>query len=431
MSKNIIICSDGTSNTFDADQTNVTRLIQHLALGNHREQVAVYDQGVGTNADRVSEVESFRAGLEGDAALHILPPPLRSRWPKSSLDRWRGLAFGDGLEQNIREMYGELSRLYEGPDDKVFLFGFSRGAFTVRALAGLLYRCRLSPRADRNPDARFERAWALYEPMRPDDDQKLIADLAEFRKDQRLCGIHFMGLWDTVKSYGGLKPKLLPHLRHNPIVCHVRHALALHEERAWFKPTTWGLLNSDAGPDKATSRLPEVEWPHYQKQDIAEVWFAGCHSDVGGGKKERDSATVALRWMIGEAVNVSPGLILNDSGRRLLATPDPLELPRVHRSQRPWWWLLEQVSRTEIDNDRRWPGTFPARGSDGMRHPERSRRGGPVLDSSMTSLGNGKMGVQLKPGGTVSVHATAKGMHTLQEGIELCETLPYPVQGRG
>ena len=146
MSKNIIICSDGTGNTFDADQTNVTRLIQHLALGNHREQVAVYDQGVGTNADRVSEVESFRAGLEGDAALHILPPPLRSRWPKSSLDRWRGLAFGDGLEQNIREMYGELSRLYEGPDDKVYCFcgDIGRG----RKICFVVGSCRRQERSE-------------------------------------------------------------------------------------------------------------------------------------------------------------------------------------------------------------------------------------------------------------------------------------------
>ncbi len=69
--------------------------------------------------------------------------------------------------------------------------------------------------------------------------QSAAADVEAIRRGQRPCLVHFFGVWDTVKSYGGLTPAILPHLRHNPDVSHVRHALAIDERRAWFKPTTW------------------------------------------------------------------------------------------------------------------------------------------------------------------------------------------------
>ncbi|MFJ8787303.1 T6SS phospholipase effector Tle1-like catalytic domain-containing protein [Streptomyces sp. NPDC102476] len=153
------------------------------------------------------------------------------------------MLFGYGLTGGVRTMYRELSDLYKAPDDRVFLFGFSRGAFTVRALAGLLYRCGLPPAGCGDLDARFAHAWSLYKPHSPADDQK--AEIERLQETNRTCGIHFIGLWDTVKSYGGINPVSLPHLRHNPIVRHVRHALALHERRAWFQPTTWGQLDLD------------------------------------------------------------------------------------------------------------------------------------------------------------------------------------------
>lgn len=179
MGKNIIICSDGTGSTFDSRVTNVTHLVKYLVLDGHQQQVAVYDQGVGTGARRCSAVDTYRKGLKDREALRILPPPLSSFPPKALIDRGLGLLIGYGLKENVREMYEELSKLYEGPDDRVFLFGFSRGAFTVRALAGLLYRCHL-PRKDVALDAQFKRAWELFEPM--DEKEKATRG---FREKQR------------------------------------------------------------------------------------------------------------------------------------------------------------------------------------------------------------------------------------------------------
>ncbi len=188
MGKNIIICSDGTGNTFDSRVTNVTHLIECLALDNHKQQVAVYDQGVGTSVHRCSKVDAYRNSLKDKEALRVLPPPLESRFrPKTWLDRGRGLLFGYGLKENVREMYRELSALYEGPDDRVFLFGFSRGAFTVRALAGLLYRCQLPQYGVADFDVRFNRAWELYEPMLGD-----VTATMRFRTEQRWCPIHLL-----------------------------------------------------------------------------------------------------------------------------------------------------------------------------------------------------------------------------------------------
>jgi uncharacterized protein (DUF2235 family) len=127
-----------------------------------------------------------------------------------------------------------------------------------------------------------------------------------------------MGLWDTVKSYGGLRPKSLPHLRHNPIVKTVRHALALHERRAWFAHTTWGH------PEEPMTGIPIEKDPRYDEQSIQEVWFRGCHSDVGGGDAEWWAARAPLCWMLAEAVRA--GLRLNDYGWTLLhnpGAPDP------------------------------------------------------------------------------------------------------------
>lgn len=295
MGRAIVICVDGTGNTFDDRTTNVMRLVRGLDFADHRRQVAVYAQGLGTNGAGRRELEAFRADLPDVRALRVAAGP-RASWfpPKLWVDRVRGLAFGHGLAAMVRSLYRELTDLYEGPDDRVFLFGFSRGAFAVRALAGLLHRCHLPHSVDADFDARFARAWDLYRPIHED-----TAATAALRRDHRPCGVHFLGLWDTVKSYGGLRPVLLPHLRHNPDVAHVRHALALDERRAWFKETTWGRLDLDR--DNAMTRVAPGALDH---QDIAEVWFTGCHGDVGGGGARTDTASIALRWMLGEAAAV-------------------------------------------------------------------------------------------------------------------------------
>lgn len=118
MARNIVICSDGTGNTFDSGVSNVTQLIRLLALDDHAKQVVAYDQGIGTNARRVDAVRTFAKTVPDSHALVILPAPRRIWFsPTGVVARGLGLACGYGLEANVAEMYEAVSRLYEGPDD--------------------------------------------------------------------------------------------------------------------------------------------------------------------------------------------------------------------------------------------------------------------------------------------------------------------------
>ena len=358
MQKNIVLCSDGTDNTFHEKTTNVSRMVYYLDLSDHQRQMVVYDNGVGTSTKRISKADLNRSvGAEDPHAFQYIEAnsSLSSGLPA----RLRGLAFGYGLKENVKELYLELCNRYR-PGDRVFLFGFSRGAFTVRALAGLLYRCQLPVAEPETFDARFSEAWKLFSLKNEDK-----AATAKFRDTQRPCPIHFLGLWDTVKSYGGIRPIALPHLRHNPIVLHVRHAVALDEERPWFKPTTWGRLDMDQRG--AMTKLSQQDRKLVDAQDIKEVWFAGCHSDVGGDAADNPSARIALRWMLGEAAQIDNGVLLNPAGIKLLGEQDPA--PLIHQSHSLAWRIVEQIPRLEIDNSGVYPRKKMAWGSSGKRNP--------------------------------------------------------------
>jgi uncharacterized protein (DUF2235 family) len=376
MGRTLVLCSDGTGNTHVGRVSNVGRLVECLELGSAGQLVA-YDQGLGTvgRRERVAPQRVDGGAADGRAGLCLLPAPtggLLRPWA------WRrqvgGLLTGYGLEENVGQLYRWLAAGYRGPDDSVLLFGFSRGAFTVRALAGLLYRCGLPAWDCPDVDERFALSWRLFQSVRPSEAER--SEVAELRSDHRPCPVHFIGLWDTVKSYGGLRPVLLPHLRHNPTVCHVRHALALDERRAWFKHTTWGRLDSDR--TGAMRRVSVAERADLERQDVLEVWFSGCHADVGGGellgRPQPESSRIALRWMLREAVEVTPGLVLNAAGVRLLAEPDRPDQVRVRQSWTRWWRAVEQVPRQEIDNTGEYPVRVRHRGSDGVRDVLKSRR---------------------------------------------------------
>jgi hypothetical protein len=189
---------------------------------------------------------------------------------------------------------------------------------------------------------------------------------------------------------------MLPYLRHNPIVRHVRHALALNERRAWFKATTWGQLDSDKKPGKAFSRVKTEHLPMYRNQDIAEVWFRGDHSDIGGGHREEATSEITLRWMLGEAANVEPGLLLNDTGKALIEKPDPPVPPQVHERWKYIWRIVELVPRKELDNGGKYPRKRMHWGWDGKR----------VLDG-------------LQRDDKIHIHATAGNVHSISNGIEV------------
>lgn len=361
MSRVLVLCADGTCNAFGDTSSNVARVIGYLDLDHPAAQVACYDQGIGTRVDQQGQIAEFKRALPSPEALHLLPPP-RDAWSRP----WTwpflvgSMMFGWGLQTNVRQLYLKLAELY-APGDKVFLFGFSRGAFTVRALAGLTWRYGLPAAGDTaGAAALFHKAWPFFRDEFPDEDGRK-ARLASQLRDQphmRACPIHFVGLWDTVKSYGGLCPVMLPHLRHNPSVAIARHALALDERRGWFEATIWGWLDSDRRADASMFRLTEHDLTAINNQDVAEVWFSGCHSDVGGGGKSANTSDIALRWMLGEAAN--KGLRLNAAGRSFLAVPGGCETPAPTHSRTAFWKAVECLPRRAINNGGRWPRTYCA-----------------------------------------------------------------------
>jgi uncharacterized protein (DUF2235 family) len=359
MPRNLVICSDGTGNTFDQRVSNVSSLVQAMDLAQPDDQMAFYDQGIGTTSSLVERVKAFKSiGGRSRAALEILAPPKVS--VARPLAKLAGLTVGYGLYANLREMYQALARFHNPAHDLIFLFGFSRGAFTVRALAGLIYRCGLPARQFAEDDTAFascfEQAYAAYKPHCED-----WVRIDRFKKTYQAVDveIHFLGLWDTVKSYGGVWPQSLPHLRHNPAVRNVRHAVALDERRSWFQPTSWGGIDADAR--LAPTIRPD---PRYQDQDTKEVLFTGCHSDIGGGDDEAQTARITFRWMMGEATHL--GLLLGPTCDRWIFEPDETRTrPVVHESYGPGWWASDGIPRWELDNSTRPPGypfKWPGRG---------------------------------------------------------------------
>lgn len=396
MPKNIVICSDGTGNTWTKQVSNITRLIQSVELSDRCAQMVFYDQGLGTNSKLVEKVKAYKCepgkNREGLGILDV-PKKFMSISGLSLVARGFGLAFGYGLRDNVKEMYEALAKNYDGEKDQIFLFGFSRGSFTVRVLAGLIYRCGLPPKSVANNRVDFEtyfsRAYKLYKPHEKDE-----KEIEKFRADYdyqvRDCDIRFLGIWDTVKSYGGVIPQSLPHLRHNPIVKKVCHALALEEHRSWFVNTTWGWLESD---DKNLNFIePDEPDVRYEEQQIKEVWFRGFHSDVGGGDKEKNTAEIPLRWMLREASDLpnASGLLLNQRGKKIVSKKDPEAAPPTHESRTLGWKISDFIPRKELDNEHREPDGGPEKhwnwGPTEKRGLEKFRRNGYLCLHS--SVGN-------------------------------------------
>lgn len=271
--KRLVICCDGTWNRPDQHNggvtapTNVVRLHNCVAAqdGAGVGQRRYYHPGIGT--DPVGAVRRLIAG-----------------------------ATGIGLDRNIKSAYRELSDHYQ-PGDEIFLFGFSRGAFTVRSLAGMVWHCGLLDTAgltDAQAWQRVDRAFDDgYRQRRRHWADGLGWAFHRSDRDDGAIPIRFIGVWDTVGALGvpedlaffGLLTGPADHAFHNTgLGGHIqtaRHALALDEKRASFLPTLW--TGVDAG------------------RDVVQMWFCGCHADVGGGYRESGLADIALHWMIGEA----------------------------------------------------------------------------------------------------------------------------------
>lgn len=212
MGKNIVVCLDGTGNQFKArGNTNVVKLYEMLDLRDPTAQIAYYDPGVGT----------FSAA--GAWSL-----------PARKLSKLFGLAFGSGLKANLAEAYVYLMHHYE-PGDRIHLFGFSRGAYTARALAGLLKSVGLLRPGSENLVPYAIGVYAKNRTFSKDDWKQLhqFADAFSRKVDERTgVPVHFMGLWDSVKAAGLLRWNLRwLYTRRISNVDRVRHAVSIDEKR--------------------------------------------------------------------------------------------------------------------------------------------------------------------------------------------------------
>ncbi|KAF8594399.1 hypothetical protein BDV93DRAFT_502060 [Ceratobasidium sp. AG-I] len=288
--RKLIVCIDGTSNQFSEKNTNVIELYSHIEKSDT--QLTYYNSGIGTYAK-----PSWRS-------LSYL-----KQMASSNID----LAIAWNLERVIIGAYRWLSDNYR-PGDLIFLFGFSRGAYQVRAIAGMIATVGLIFPGNQE---QIPFAFELY--ANNPGKQKIDT----FRKtfSRSAVDVHFLGAWDTVSSIGFGRGKLLPLTNQHQHIKYFRHALALDERRVKFLPEYVEYVNDKSvDPDR-----------------VKEVWFAGTHSDIGGGNTHNanlDRGTESLVWMMNEAENAGLKVDSKNLGYGVRRA-------QVIESLRGGWWFLE------------------------------------------------------------------------------------------
>jgi uncharacterized protein (DUF2235 family) len=261
--KRIVICCDGTWNTPDqtddgvAEPTNVTKLAD----------------AISRTADGVVQLLFYHAGIGTSGS-----------WLSRLYDGFTG----SGISDTILEAYRFVIENYE-PGDPLFLFGFSRGAFTVRSLAGLIRSCGI---LRRNAIYAIPKAFRLYRSRTPATHPRQ-REATLFRRTyavEEISPIEFIGVWDTVGALGNplLFGNLSPGNRFHDVdlstkVRHAYQALAIDEKRRFFRATLWHQQPDAVG------------------QQLEQVWFCGTHSNVGGGYAETQLADIALQWLVQKA----------------------------------------------------------------------------------------------------------------------------------
>ncbi|MGB6691815.1 MAG: DUF2235 domain-containing protein [Terracidiphilus sp.] len=286
--KNIVFCTDGTWDTV-ANQTNVYRL--YKACLTTATQVPYYDDGVGSDG--------------------------------TPIEKLLGGAFGEGLFQKITDAYSKIAQVYQA-GDAIFLFGFSRGAYTARSIAGMIAVSGLPTKNFDN--ALVEAAFQAYRTTDPAQRAQMLNALqAKYAMDD--AKLAMVGVWDTVGSLGipallgGVDPiryRFLSTSLH-PDVQHAYHALAIDERRAEFPATLWDPGSVQPG------------------QVLEQVWFSGVHCDIGGGYPERGLSDTTLAWMLSKAIplglQIDPAI---QAQYQILFDPKHA-LDQIHESWSPVW----------------------------------------------------------------------------------------------
>lgn len=316
MPKNIVICCDGTGNEFGNENSNVVKLYSTLVI--NETQIGYYHPGVGTMGS----------------------PAARNNWEKQ-WDRIKGMAFGYGLSSNISDAYRYLMDTY-ADGDRVFIFGFSRGAYTARALAGVLHMYGLLCPGNEGLIPYVVRMFSACSRQAGGLSPTFVVAHNFKNTFSRFCSLHFLGLWDTVSSVGWVyDPVVLPYSTRNPEVKTVRHAISLHERRCNFQPNLWGQP--------------------FDQQQVKQVWFTGVHSDIGGSYSEQTSqlSKVTLEWMLVEArgfdLLIDPDRANMVLGRQAsperwmpqYVQPDPKA--DMHNSLVGWWKPMEYLPHRYVD----------------------------------------------------------------------------------
>ncbi|MET0679210.1 MAG: DUF2235 domain-containing protein [Bradyrhizobium sp.] len=321
--KRIILLSDGTGNSAGKVwRTNVWRVFEALDLTSSQ-QIAFYDDGVGTSSFKPFAIlgGAFGFGLKRNV-LDIYKFACRNY--RSHLD-YLALEAASAKHENRAEHYGPWQ------SDDIFAFGFSRGAFTIRVVNGLI--CHQGLVTYRTEEELDRKVSAAYRAHRAESFKSRLQIEWVFRKFRNLFvsashdkherpvdHVAFLGLWDTVAAYGlpidemtrgvsrYLWPLELPDRQLHPRVRKACHALSLDDERVTFHPLLW-----DESPEVSPSR-------------ITQAWFAGVHSNVGGGYPDDSLAHVSLTWILSEA---------RRRGLTLKAAPvaDPDAFARVRSTQ--------------------------------------------------------------------------------------------------
>ena len=350
MAKNIVVLCDGTSNEIASDRTNILRLFG--ALERSDRQIVFYDPGVGTFGAENSWSYSYRKAIEV----------------------W-GLLTGWGLDQNVKEAYRFIVEHYDdgkgagnnveqetGTDkrkrDCIYIFGFSRGAYTARVLAGFIHAVGLIDPKHLNL---LDYAYRAYKRVGERENESTEGAgssdhaFSEVRLYERILRtdrppIRGLGIFDTVASiieWGRFGPRLRSHAftSTNQSVETVRHAVAIHEKRTMFRPRLW--------PEQGEYWGNPFNRRASQPQDSKEVWFTGAHGDVGGGYPEADSALakIPLAWMIREMrktglhfrTQTVNEIVLGKNQKKHYVKPDAGGT--LHKSMNIAWAALEFLPR--------------------------------------------------------------------------------------
>ncbi|KIM35804.1 hypothetical protein M413DRAFT_14372 [Hebeloma cylindrosporum] len=370
-SRNLIVCIDGTANQFGKKNTNVIELYKLILKEVENNQRTWYNSGIGTYAR--PSWKSFK-------------------FYRQVLEHKIDLAIAWNFERTILAAYRWLSDNYM-PGDCIFLFGFSRGAYQVRVLSAMIDKVGLILKGN---ETQIPFAYELYS-----DPKSELDGMAERFKDTfsyKDVKVHFVGAWDTVSSIGiarsiDMLPRTIDGMKH---VCYFRHALALDERRVKFLPEyAYGgkakdtnasttnyepsddIQHTDSDKAIAVRRMrPTGKRPHTK-----EVWFAGTHSDIGGGNVDNprmDRSRPPLRWMVFEAGALG---LRTEPFERELARHEQIE---IKESLTPLWWPLELFFFNRLTYTRREEGKHTTH-KPHLGSPRKIHRGQNIHSSLMLS----------------------------------------------